>query len=324
MKEISPSTNPEAWCAAFVSWCARHAGIGKDEIPNYIGCSDGWSKIGNKVSNSNVKPGDLLFKSNNHHTGIVKGKDDKYIYTIEGNHSDKVAEVKHSISDTNWKYARPKYKNNDAQNLVGSANAENGNVDYKTRGGNKTKPSSKLGIYGMGKGPVTYVTDADGNRYGIENTKDIKSNDALGSFKSYKNSIYNSKTSQFGRATTTNETIKQQTSKMINSVTTTGVQNNNNETINYTGFIKTIVEILCTIADNTDKLNIIVNLLNEKLGTNISSSEMANYNSNKESMKSKLKKALLNQQNGQQISQQFGNQDGISAIINAMNAIAME
>ena len=41
-------------------------------------------------------------------------------------------------------------------------------------------------------------------------------------------------------------------------------------------------------------------------------------------MKSKLKKALLNQQNGQQISQQFGNQDGISAIINAMNAIAME
>ena len=111
---------------------------------------------------------------------------------------------------------------------------------------------------------------------------------------------------------------------MINSVTTTGVQNNNNETINYTGFIKTIVEILCTIADNTDKLNIIVNLLNEKLGTNISSSEMANYNSNKESMKSKLKKTLLNQQNGQQISQQFGNQDGISAIINAMNAIAME
>lgn len=324
MKEISPSTNPEAWCAAFVSWCARHAGIGKDEIPNYIGCSDGWSKIGNKVSNSNVKPGDLLFKSNNHHTGIVKGKDDKYIYTIEGNHSDKVAEVKHSISDTNWKYARPKYKNNDAQNLVGSANAENGNVNYKTRGGNKNKPLSKLGIYGMGKGPVTYVKDADGNRYGIENTKDIKSKDALGSFKSYKNSIYNSKTSRFGRATTTNETIKQQTSKMINSVTTTGVQNNNNETINYTGFIKTIVEILCTIADNTDKLNIIVNLLNEKLGTNISSSEMANYNSNKESMKSKLKKALLNQQNGQQISQQFGNQDGISAIINAMNAIAME
>lgn len=98
-----------------------------------------------------------------------------------------------------------------------------------------------------------------------------------------------------------------------------------NNTIDYSQLLNVIIKALATIADNTDRLNTIVTLLNDRLGTDISASEVstASMNSNKESIKSKLKKALLNQQKDIMFDSSNDN-SSMNVIIKAMNAIASE
>jgi hypothetical protein len=88
-----------AWCAIFVSWCAEQAGIPRDVIPKYQGCTDGVSQfkgLGRWKDSSYVpQAGDIIFfdsPSNSGHTGIVVRCDGTTVYTIEGNTSDQVAE----------------------------------------------------------------------------------------------------------------------------------------------------------------------------------------------------------------------------------------
>ena len=75
-------TNEMAWCAAFVSWCARQAGIPTSVIrsPYYgfgVKCMDGKTYT--------PVPGDLFFKRDFSHTGLVYQVVGEYVYTIEGN-----------------------------------------------------------------------------------------------------------------------------------------------------------------------------------------------------------------------------------------------
>ena len=80
---------------------------------------------------------------------------------------------------------------------------------------------------------------------------------------------------------------------------------------NYTSLLNSIIKLLVTIADNSDKLNIIIDIMNAKLGTNISSKDIKSSN---ESLASTLRNALSNN-NGE---------DATYAILTAMNAIAAE
>ena len=76
------------WCASFISWCARQAGIPTSVIKNSSVASPGYSyfnltrKDGREYT---PVPGDLFFKRDFSHVGLVYQVVGEYIYTIEGN-----------------------------------------------------------------------------------------------------------------------------------------------------------------------------------------------------------------------------------------------
>lgn len=104
-----------AWCAIFVSWCMRRAGIDEKVYPNYASCSAGckiFEKNGvtKDPKNYNPKSGDLIFFDFNkdkapEHTGIVFANDGTYVYTIEGNSSNAVKHNKYLLNNSSiYKY----------------------------------------------------------------------------------------------------------------------------------------------------------------------------------------------------------------------------
>ena len=77
------------WCGMFVSWCAKEAGIPSSVLnrtgiadPSCFGLSymDGYDYT--------PKKGDLFFKKDFSHVGLVYYTDGAYFYTVEGNTSD--------------------------------------------------------------------------------------------------------------------------------------------------------------------------------------------------------------------------------------------
>ncbi len=84
-----------AWCAAFVSWCLRQAGVPASLAKTEVSCirMTNWFKENSTYhdlsSGYTPLPGDLImfhrgdFKP--HHVGLVVGVKEGYVYTIEGN-----------------------------------------------------------------------------------------------------------------------------------------------------------------------------------------------------------------------------------------------
>lgn len=114
-----------AWCGMFVSWCANQAGIStsiirKNGFANAaaFGLTDTY-----KASQRTPKPGDLLFKNNNSHVGIVYYVSGDYVYTIEGNTSTTsstgvaVMIRKRALSGSYY-FAAPKYTSDGSHNYV--------------------------------------------------------------------------------------------------------------------------------------------------------------------------------------------------------------
>ena len=102
------------WCALFVSWCAEQTGLmGSGQIPYFSFVSDGVDRFKDKgrwidgadVNSSNydkkIYPGMIIFfdwepDGKPNHVGIVTKVSDGYIYTVEGNKGDAVAEGTYS------------------------------------------------------------------------------------------------------------------------------------------------------------------------------------------------------------------------------------
>lgn len=85
-----------AWCAIFVSWCARMAGLTGDQVPNFAGCTTGrrlFQRTGMWCPRDSRVPqrGDLILfdwdgdPTLSEHVGIVTRADRNYVYTVEGN-----------------------------------------------------------------------------------------------------------------------------------------------------------------------------------------------------------------------------------------------
>lgn len=75
-----------AWCGDFVSWCARQANIPKSVLKNSGPAKPSTFGITTvHKSGYTPKPGDLFFKTNYGHVGIVYYVSGSYFYTIEGN-----------------------------------------------------------------------------------------------------------------------------------------------------------------------------------------------------------------------------------------------
>lgn len=194
--------------------------------------------------------------------------------------------------------------------------------------------SGKGGKYGRGKGYTT--SQAANTIYGLGKAVAAASNGktAMKSYKAYSNSLKSYNKSNTSSLSSGNTSKRQSSTKVLSknlNVNRTPSSGNrttrvNTTTNNYNQLFNVIIEILTSIADNTDKLNVIVELLNEKLGTNINSKEVSQKSMNKESLKSKLRKALINNNKGDDQATSYGelNTDNMNIIINTMNAIASE
>ena len=80
------------WCGMFVSWCAKEADI-PNSILNRTGLADPDCFGLSYVDGYYYTPikGDLFFKKDFSHVGLVYYTDGDYFYTIEGNTSDSCA-----------------------------------------------------------------------------------------------------------------------------------------------------------------------------------------------------------------------------------------
>ena len=117
-----------AWCAVFVLWCAKEVlgdykkifnrtGMAHDVQTSAVSKGGSWilkdNFAKNATSAAKCKPGDIITFDPNHngtadHVGIVEKVSGTTIYTIEGNHSDKVDHVQRSISGV-FRVARPNW-----------------------------------------------------------------------------------------------------------------------------------------------------------------------------------------------------------------------
>ena len=118
------NNNGAPWCATFVSWCWFHAGLSNDLLVKYQGCTAGMQWMHEAGIFHDVK-GDYYQKEDYHpksgdiviflsdggsHTGIVAYADDTYIYTIEGNRSNRVDVWRIPLNNSKITgYGSPKY-----------------------------------------------------------------------------------------------------------------------------------------------------------------------------------------------------------------------
>lgn len=112
-----------AWCAVFVSWCAKEAGISNNIIPWTAGTTDMKNRLINaggvshlKGSGYNPKCGDIVFFGSNasQNVGIVKYSSQGRVYYIDGNNTQTNP---HGVHDSNcslsysslWGFVTPNY-----------------------------------------------------------------------------------------------------------------------------------------------------------------------------------------------------------------------
>ena len=197
-------------------------------------------------------------------------------------------------------------------NAAGSGKGSSGKYG---RGKGYTQAQAARTVYGLGKAVAAATSNGK---------------TATNSYRSYSNSIKSN--SSYGRASANrakqvySNTLNTRNSATSSRGTVNATRTTYTNNTNYNQLLNVIIEILSSIADNTDKLNVIVELLNEKLGTNINSKEVSQKAMNKESIKSKIRKALNTNNAGNDTANAYGdlNKNNISVIINTMNAIASE
>lgn len=91
------------WCAVFVSWCARMAGVSESVIKTNSMASGSVCRFGEQKYDFGTREpqvGDILYIDNDSdpdadHVALVYKVDDTYIYSIEGNTSQKVYALKY-------------------------------------------------------------------------------------------------------------------------------------------------------------------------------------------------------------------------------------
>lgn len=113
-------SNPDEWCAMFVSWCANQAGISTSVIPKYASCTTGMNTFKNKgcfyARSATYVPsvGDLFFVGTDPnlstHTGIVTSVSSTSFTVVDGNYSDKVSTHSYALTNTTiLGFAHPSY-----------------------------------------------------------------------------------------------------------------------------------------------------------------------------------------------------------------------
>lgn len=197
------------------------------------------------------------------------------------------------------------------------------------------------------------ITDSNKNTHSITISKAGKG--SIGSYNTFKNNIYgkgsgaankfnNTSTSAYSNITTsesyTSAYSNGYTGRRMNHVDGMPANIMRSDSIygrgtdypavsapNYANAIRQIIDILVRVASNTDKLNTIITILNEKLGINITSQDVANAQYGN-SASEKLAAAIANSNSASTsklntYADTVGDQS-MNSIIVAMNAIASE
>ena len=108
------------WCAAFVSWCLRQAGVPSAKAITEISCNRMTNFYKNRSlfhpasSGYTPLPGDIIMFSNKgvtaNHVGLVLGVKDGTVYTVEGNNGGKVDVHSFALTDSYiFGYCVPEY-----------------------------------------------------------------------------------------------------------------------------------------------------------------------------------------------------------------------
>ena len=100
-----------------------------------------------------------------------------------------------------------------------------------------------------------------------------------------------------------------------------------NNNISIINLINTVIKVLYEIADNTDKLNTIISILNKNFNVNITPQDVSDNTGKYETLKSKLQKSLSNTVMPSSSSNDYANtvnNTSMSAVIEIMNSIASE
>ncbi|MCM1082839.1 MAG: GBS Bsp-like repeat-containing protein [Clostridium sp.] len=97
--------NGNAWCAYFVWWCMKKAGVPTDQyaqtgwVPSITSFYSARGKYRARGTYT-PKPGDVIIFGDSDHVGIVESADGYTVNTIEGNSSNQVARRSYSASST--------------------------------------------------------------------------------------------------------------------------------------------------------------------------------------------------------------------------------
>ena len=97
------SDRSAGWCAIFISWCADQAGIPASVIKRQASAAKGSFGTPTYNYSSSIKQGDIAYigtpgGTSSSHVGIVTEVSNGYVYTVEGNYSNKVSRGRFQLS----------------------------------------------------------------------------------------------------------------------------------------------------------------------------------------------------------------------------------
>lgn len=294
----------EEWCAMFVSWAANQAGIPTSVIPKHASTVDGAQRFpglgGQLVTPQNASPGDIVYfyyprAGRIAHVGIVEKGGDA-VHTIEGNTGANIDEVKrqtYQFSDPSLnKIFRPNYAVPNGKNSVSSESSKilgdgpNTLAELATHGPKNKSTAKVTGTnvnisatgtrYGRGKPLSNLGTFKEAAKSSVPKLNAIPTDNNKDLMKEYKASgtkvgdviTYNGRRIA---ATGTNDRPKMMGADMATNV---------------------IIQLLYRIADNSDKLNLIFQILSDKLNLKISSKDMHKATEVDRSLKRQIRSAL--------------------------------
>lgn len=98
-----------AWCASFIIWCARHAGINDADVIADVNCRKMVSDFGksgryyHRETGFIPSAGDLIFFGDGltkpNHAGIITDVKNNKVYTVEGNFGNQVMSKSYDLND---------------------------------------------------------------------------------------------------------------------------------------------------------------------------------------------------------------------------------
>ena len=124
------------WCGMFVSWCANQAGIPTSVLrKNGFASASGFGIPTYYASQKTPRPGDLFFKTNGSHTGIVYYIDGDYFYTLEGNTDEYSYNgvgvfIRKRALNGSYYFGAPPYQSDAGHNYVKGIEAQHPHKEY--------------------------------------------------------------------------------------------------------------------------------------------------------------------------------------------------